>query len=92
MRTIPNDFNQVEFSEDEFYSATIYTDLQIAHLKNEIAELLAKKLTLGVTPEMASRYFVEQEYLRGAIESLRALIATHEKSKSDLLNKRNEGN
>lgn len=83
MKVIDSDFTLTEFTKEEFPSAVVFSELQIAHIKNEIATAALEKLQIAFNPLSTSReqFQMEHEYYRGKIEGLRYLITLHEDNK-----------
>lgn len=69
-------FTRYDFTEREFIEATIFTDMQIMHIRTEIAVAAQERAKLAVDPEHLLRSGYTLEYLRGKIEALEALLAT----------------
>lgn len=81
-------FEAWEFSDAERPLAFVFTDLQLKHIKTEMAVIAQERLKLSydVHAVNAQNKFVQElEYLRGKIEILQFLIECHENARDGLV-------
>lgn len=75
-------FEAWDFTEDEWPVAAVFTDLQMKHIKTELAVCATEKLLIATTPEVPIKYMLEQEFIRGKMEILSYLLTVSEEAKS----------
>lgn len=75
MKPISNRFTQVELNDTDEYMGAIFSDVQIAHLRNQLA-LTANAMLELTSPEkqLDERYFRLLEHYRGKMLAFEGLI------------------
>jgi hypothetical protein len=80
-------FQAYEFTEDEIGAAFVFTDLQTAYLKTELAIVATEKNIIKFDPDSPNatdRFIREHEYYRGRMETLQLLLGTSDDRKTAL--------
>lgn len=78
-KRIPGIMEKYEFSEEEQLDAMTFRASQLMYLQTELAIVMQEKLQLsGEDIESGERYVRAQEYHRGRMDMLNALIAKHD--------------
>lgn len=75
------------FDDNEEIIARIFPDLQYKHIQNELAIAVEQRARLPVNPSNVNEYLMETEYLRGRVEILEYLLATHQDATDRLYEK-----
>lgn len=77
-------FLAYEFSEAEYPVAVVLTDFQYKHIQTEISIVATEKLAIAYNPDSpnADRLFLlTQEYMRGKLDALSAILITSDNEK-----------
>lgn len=86
---IPGVIERYKFvDESELYSAVTFSDMQMLHLKSELATAMVEKLSIDGSDEsfrQPERFVRAHEYVRGKIDALEWIIHTHEIAKEQQL-------
>lgn len=94
MQVIENDYTETSLEENEVLAASVFSQLQLAHIRNQIAAYAKERAVLAIDynasePERA--YILAQQKLLGSIEALQYLLALHTSALTrlqDLINNR----
>jgi hypothetical protein len=82
---IENVYTSYEFdSQDEAVIARTFTDLQVKHIRNELAILAEKKVLLAYDPQNPEQFALEHEWMRGGMDAILGLLMTSENNKDEL--------
>jgi hypothetical protein len=85
MRLIENRFTQYELDKNEEYMGAILTDMQIAYIRNQMAEVANQYMTLtSNTPSDDITYFRLLQYLRGKMDAFEGLLLMSEALKNNM--------
>lgn len=80
-----------EFTDEEYPVAVVLTDMQYKHLQTELAAVAAERVIMAVPVDgNIEVYLRTQEYLRGKMEQLTALLNTSDNTKHALIEKLQE--
>lgn len=75
-----------EFSDAEIPVAMVFTDLQYKHLQNELAAVATERVVMAVPQDGTIEVYLRtQEYLRGKMEQITALLITSDNQKNALV-------
>lgn len=78
-KQIETPYTAWEFTDEEYPMAVCFTDLQKKHLQTEMAAVAAERIMQAVpTSGDVEVYLRAQEYYRGKMEQLAALLRTCE--------------
>lgn len=77
-KQIETPYQYYEFTEDELPVARTFTELNLQHIKTELAIAAIEKMNLAYDPLNPNQFIMENEFVRGKIEALKALVITHE--------------
>jgi hypothetical protein len=83
---IKTQFVAYQFTADEAPLAYCFSELQLAHLRTELSAAATERINLPYNPQNEKQYIMELEHIRGRMDALAALIATHEDTQQDLVN------
>lgn len=81
LKILENAYTEYEISESEHLSAAVFSPLQQAHIKNQIAAYAKERavLTLDHTAsDPVQSYMYAQQKLLGSIEALQYLLVLHQ--------------
>lgn len=81
---IDTPFVAYSFTEQEASIAMTFTTLQEQHIRTELAMVATERCKMALDPANFQKSFGELEYLRGKMEALEALLATHQNEKDKL--------
>jgi hypothetical protein len=70
-------YTAYEFTEDEEIVAPVFTDLQLARILTERANVASEKASLVPDPDNPQQFHMAHEYLRGQLEVYNYLVNTH---------------
>lgn len=80
-----------EFTDEEYPVAVVLTDLQYKHIQTELAAVAASRVIMAVPTDGGIEvYLREQEFMRGKMEQLTALLNTSDDTKHQLMKKLHE--
>lgn len=80
MKEIPNSFTTYTLTEKEQIAGTTLTSLNVAVLQNQRAQIAEEKLNLPFTPNDIQTYLQQEAYLKGQLDLLNYILASHEES------------
>lgn len=75
-------------TDEEMYSAVVFTDMQVMHLTSELSAALQDKLNIAgddANFEKPEIFVRAHEYARGRIDALRWLLHAHEEAQKQQL-------
>lgn len=78
MKQLDNPFTSYSLTEEETAQATDFTVLQVAFLRNLLAEAATKKLNLTYTPKEPNEFLQKEAELQGEIGLLSFLLSMSE--------------
>lgn len=77
-------YTAYSFTEEEYTVAVTFTELQLKHLQTELANYAQVKALDGIGENTVEVYLRAQEFQRGCMSAIMALIATHENALTEL--------
>lgn len=85
MKPLDNRFTEYELDKQEEYMAAILTDIQVAYIRNNMAEVARQYMQLtSNTPADDITYFRLLQYLRGKMDAFEGLILMSETLKNNM--------
>lgn len=79
-------FSKTLFTDEEQLQATVFTELQERHIRNELAIAAEEKMGIALNSEVTNGreiFIMTHEYYRGKMEALAWLLSVHENNKDE---------
>lgn len=82
-KQLTSQFTRYSFTEEELPAAHIFTDMQIAHIRNEMALIAERKIALVYSE--GQQFLQDEAMLAGQLQILQYLLDTSEATESSVL-------